>query len=264
MCPRSGSPVSRGREAAARPAASGRLAASQTTMSEYGAGLRLDRLPRPATASRIRCEARDSAETRRSTSPARGGRGRRGLDQRDPQFADMRSSRASERGEARTDDAATDDRRCRNRRPRTCSLSGLAASGTPRASRGMRPAAPTLSRASAFFAGGSASKASRPRPRRLRTTPSGVPNRRTSPSVNATMRRRSSSRHAAYAIEDRFAAGSVPPAASASASTSARLAASRRPRLNPWPAIGCRPCAALPTIASRGAVCRSARVSASS
>ena len=46
---------------------------------------------------------------------------------------------------------------------------------------------------------------------------------------------------------------SVRPAASASAITSARLAASRSPRLKPCPAIGCSACAALPTMASRGA-----------
>ena len=46
----------------------------------------------------------------------------------------------------------------------------------------------------------------------------------------------------------------------ASASTSARLATSRSPRLKPWPAIGCNACAALPMTARRSAVCSAARV----
>ena len=57
--------------------------------------------------------------------------------------------------------------------------------------------------------------------------------------------------------------GSAPASRRASTRTSARHAASRSPRLNPWPAIGCSPCAALPTTARREATCSSARVSAS-
>ena len=94
---------------------------------------------------------------------------------------------------------------------RGAAISATPASGTPRASRGTRSAAPMLSRASADFAGGKMSKASRPTLRRLRITPSGVAKIRTRPSVNCTMRRRSVSRHAAYSCRTPRGTGIVEP-----------------------------------------------------
>ncbi len=158
------------------------------------AGVRLDRVPRPGRAQDpLRCaRQRGHAEIHRIVL-RRPRRGR--LYERNPP-ACQSLVQHEQRRDAEPDHAAAHHDRVEIQAPAEAHGAGPV-SGTPRASRGTRPAAPTLSRDIAALAGGKESKASSPTLRSPRTTPSGVPKRRTSPSVNATMRRRSSSRHAA-------------------------------------------------------------------
>src|SRR5207302_314512 len=112
-------------------------------------------------------------------------------------------------------------------------------------------------RASALFAGGNRSNMRSPR-LRSRPAPGRVSaNNLTRPSVKRTSALRSRERH----CSKRRSSSVEPASPGAPVTASASIAASRRPRLNPWPATGCSAWAALPISTARVATVVVARVS---
>ena len=155
---------------------------------------------------------------------------------------------------------AAPPRRRRPGRRRRSSTSNMRAAGRPRARRGIGPANPALTRASALLAGGARSNMSRPR---LRSRP--TPGRAIAEQLHQRVGEARPRRCGRARARRRSAAAAPPrrhPPAPA-AITSASIAASRSPRLNPWPATGCSACAALPISTVRGATGAAARVSCS-
>ncbi len=123
----------------------------------------------------------------------------------------------------------------------------------------MRPANPQLTRDSARLAVGLRSNSSNPKLRIADSPGRSLPKSFTRLSVNLVTPLRSSSRHAAKRASSAVKSGS----SVADASISASVAASRSPRLKPWPATGCSACAALPINATRPVTVSLARDNAS-
>jgi hypothetical protein len=198
-----------------------------------------------ATGARMRRLASDSAETRSPMSDHRRQRG--GASASSTTIAVSGRPPRQQRRERRADHAGADDRDVRSRLMDT--------KGRPSASRGKRPARPMprrrARRAPAERGRGRPARAGGPR-----AGPNSLVNSCTSPSVSRTVRARSASRHSAYSSSNAVEPGSPP---GQGATSSASAAASRRPRLKPWPATGWMPCAALPASTTRPA-CQASRL----